>query len=507
MKFLPNIFMALLALTWAAADISAASEDDWFKYLGDNKPYNAPAKNISSAEAMPPLPLPATPLRRTERKKPPQPDYLLGKVIWGQSATFQDANGQQLEVADWNLCPTDLDRLMDKTRKLGLNYHWRNINLTSFDFSPATVPALLFSGTRTIRLGDSQVEQLRSYVSSGGMIIFDSIAGSPYFYASAYALTEKLFPECQLLNIPGDHPIYHIITEINDVKVPLHENIKNPELEGIYIGSRIGVLLSRHGLGCGWNDNTDPLMQLPGSSYFENRSANELGMNIVAYVAGYAQAGFIEGQPEMFSLADQQTPTDELLFAQIKHNGSWNVHPNAATALLMKIKKYTSIKVNLQRRAISLEKDQLNLYPFVFISGLSDLRFSDKEIAILSNYLQGQGFILINNGLGLKEFDQAVKREFARIIPGVTFKKLEPNHQIYNSLYSIKEVKYTPRARNLGTEPCLMGIYVSGKLKVVYSPVDLEAGWLDIHYPLIFGYERSSATQLGMNIISYIMTN
>jgi hypothetical protein len=48
----------------------AGGENDWFVYLGNQTPPKAPPKQISAAEALPPLPLPATPLRRTERKKP-----------------------------------------------------------------------------------------------------------------------------------------------------------------------------------------------------------------------------------------------------------------------------------------------------------------------------------------------------------------------------------------------------------------------------------------------------
>ena len=84
-----------------------AGENDWFVYLGTKETKKAPRKNINAAEALPPLPLPATPLRRTERKKPPQPDCLVGKVIWGESASFTDTTGKALEIADWNLCPTD----------------------------------------------------------------------------------------------------------------------------------------------------------------------------------------------------------------------------------------------------------------------------------------------------------------------------------------------------------------------------------------------------------------
>ena len=490
---------------------SQANENDWFKYLGDGKPYQAPPKGISSAEALPPLPLPATPLRRTERKKPPQPDYLFGKIIWGESAIFTTDSGNSMEVADWNLCPTDLDRLMDNVRKINLNYHWQNVSLANFSYDPTVVPSLVFTGTRTIRLGETQLESLRNYVLTGGTIIFDSIAGSPYFYRSAYDLIGKLVPECQLRNIPQDHPLYHIMTDIDNVEVPLHKDIKTPDLEGVYIGSRLGIIVSKHGLGCGWNNNTEPLLQLPQGSYFSSRTATALGLNLAGYIVGYTQAGLIEGQPEIFSLTDMESPTDEFIFAQIKHEGSWNVHPNAAVSLLMKIRQNTSIKVNLQRHTVIPGKNELGNYPFLYLTGQDSFSFSEKEIAALQNYLANGGFLLINNGMGISRFDNAVKRELTRITKGIELNTIPAGHELYSSFYRIEKFGFSPavEADSTGidrTRP-LQGINIGGELKIIYSPLDIEAGWLNVDYPLIRGFDKNTSRQLGVNIITYILTH
>ncbi|NQT00452.1 MAG: hypothetical protein HQ580_00360, partial [Planctomycetes bacterium] len=108
---------------------AVGKENDWLTYLGNKTQSKAPPKHMSAAEALPPLPLPATPLRRTERKKPPQPDYLVGKVIWGESASFVDSSGDKMDIADWNLCPTDMEKLVGNGRSMDLKYHWQNVNL------------------------------------------------------------------------------------------------------------------------------------------------------------------------------------------------------------------------------------------------------------------------------------------------------------------------------------------------------------------------------------------
>jgi hypothetical protein len=498
-------------------------ENDWFTYLGNKTKPKAPRRHMSAAEALPPLPLPATPLRRTERKKPPQPDYLIGKVIWGESASFVDSSGDKMKIADWNLCPTDMEKFVGNGRSMDLKYHWQNVNLNDFHFDPKKLPALLFSGVRTLRLSQTHIQALREYVLAGGMIICDSIAGSPYFYESAKKVFLEVFPESRFRVIPSDHPLYHMLVDVNKVRYPKKPGTTKPFLECIYVGSRIGVLVSKYGLGCGWNRDVTRLGKLPKAVYYDVKSAGQLGLNLAAYVVGYAEVGLLEGQPEVFGAADQKRPTDEFVFAQLKHEGAWNVHPGGATALLMKLRRYTAIRVNLKRVAVDAEKDDLSSYPFLYLTGLDDFSFSPEAVTALRRYLNYGGVLLINNGMGLSTFDRAVRRELAKILPETRLEPIPANHHLYNSLLTIKEVRYSPVvAKNkpppaaglikpsvagLKNQPYLLGVTIDGDLRVLYSPYDLEAGWLDAYYPLIRGYESIYAQQLGMNIITYVMTH
>jgi hypothetical protein len=490
---------------------SRADENDWFIYLGTKEAKKAPRKNINAAEALPPLPLPATPLRRTERKKPPQPDCLVGKVIWGESASFTDTTGNKLEIADWNLCPTDAEKFVQSARALDLQYHWQNTNLNGFHFDPKKLPALLFSGVRTLKLSDSHIQALRDYVLSGGMVICDSIAGSPYFYESAKTIFLRAFPESRFRVVAADHPLYHMIVDVDKVTCRGGKGRSEPFMEGIYIGSRVGVLVSKFGLGCGWNRNTERLKGLRDAAYYDVKSANEIGVDLAAYIVGYAEVGLVEGRPEIFGLADQTRPTDEFVFAQIKHDGLWNVHPGAATALLTKLRRYTSVRVNLKRVGVDVIQDDLSSYPFLYLTGLDNFSFSEQEVSALKQYLNSGGLLLINNGLGLSTFDTAVRREIAKFLPGVTLEPIPAGHNLHGGIFDTSTVQYCPELAKskpgLGRQPHLLGAMMEGELRVIYSPYDLEAGWLEVHYPQMRGYESISAQRLGMNIILYLMTH
>jgi len=509
---LVRVFL-LLYVMGALTSLARAqqNEDDWLIYLGNRSAPQAPRKSMSAAEALPPLPLPATPLRRTERKKPPQPDYLMGKVIWGQAASFVDSNGKKMDIADWNLCPSDLEKLMRSARALNLSYHWTNTNLNDFHFDPTRLPALCFSGVRTLRLDSQQVQALRKYVLDGGMVICDSIAGSPFFYDSCKAIFAEAFPQSRFRVLPEDHPLYHIFTDVEPAANPEADAQSGALLEAIYVGSRAAVLVSKHGLGCGWNRDLTQVKGLERASFYDIDRANKLGVNLAAYIVGYAEAGRVEGRPELFGLADKKIPSDEFVFAQIKHEGAWNVHPGAAGALLMKLRRHTSVRVNLNRMAIDLGRDDLSSYPFLYLTGLDDFTFAAQQQAALQQYLSLGGFLLINNGLGLGTFDRAVRREMEKVLPGQGFQSIPRDHDLFHSLFSMERVQYTPMLETQEAAPssgssALLGMMVDNELRVLYSPYDMEAGWLGAYYPMMRGYQPTSAQQLGMNVITYVLT-
>src|SRR5215471_13053827 len=70
----------------------------------------------TAAEGMPPLPLPAVPLRRSEPKAEPAPPLMIAKLEYGTTQ-------------DWNTDPGDVDNLMRHVRAaVGLWYGWKQLN-------------------------------------------------------------------------------------------------------------------------------------------------------------------------------------------------------------------------------------------------------------------------------------------------------------------------------------------------------------------------------------------
>ncbi len=499
--------LAIMGMWLLAGAAARADENAWLVPLG--QPPRAAPRHISGGEALPPLPLPATPLRRTERKRDPAPPTFIGKVVWGESAEYRYADGQTAQVADWNLCPDDLAQLMRKAgRWFGMTYGSKPVSLAAFNPDPAETPVLFFSGVRTLRLTDDQLALLRTYVLHGGMVVFDSIAGSPYFHESALEVARKLVPGEAVRAVPPDHPLFHMMADATAVAYPRNVAGDKPVMDAVYVGSRIACLISRYGLGCGWDDHEVPLLEQ--AAFYDVDSANRLGVNLVAYGIGYAAAARLEAKPETFGLIDEAAPTDELVFAQLRHGGAWNVHPGAATALLRRLRQESALRVSLKRQAVTPGKDDLAPYALLYLEGLDAFGWDEAALTALRQFLARGGTLVVNNGLGLATFDATARAELARLLPASPLAPLAPDHPLFASFKKVETAEYSSAVRKRFPDlsaPALEGITVDGDLRVIYSRFDLAAAWLGCDYPLALCYTGESGVELGMNVLFYAMTH
>ena len=489
------------------------SSDDWFiKSAKDrNEKLQTGIKGGEKRDIIPSLP--GMPIPQSERIKPPSPDYLLGKVKWGSGAII----GKEL-TEDWNLAPNDMLEFHKRARAKGFKYMPTQTSLAEFSYDPALMPAILLGGVREVNLTPTQINRLRQYVLDGGMIVCDSVYGSPWFYESALKVFDDMFPESRFRVLPPDHPLYHINSDIEEVTYRsggAGEDGK-PFFEGLYIGSRIGVLVSKYGLGCGIAGEMEVFDHLEKKGLkpkaYSKESARQIAENLAPYIVGYGRVGEQEGKAELFGAADQNAPTSEFVFAQVKHDGSWNAHPGAARQLLTRLERDSAIPVNLKRVSVDLNRDDTSAYPFLFFTGLDNFTLTNKQIQVLRKHVDQGGTLVINNALGLATFHQAAVREMRRVFPVDEFRLLPQSHEVYRSLNTISNVKYTPalmkdQGKKLQNRPVLFGVEIKGKLRVIYSPYDLEGGWNEVRYPLSRGYQSDSAKKLGCNIIMFAMTN
>jgi hypothetical protein len=501
-----HLRIGIFILAVSAATLRAG-EDDFLRPIG--LPPKATPQMRQGGEALPPLPLPATPLRRSEKKRPPSPATLIGKVIWGSYLDYKWENGQVTRVYDWNMIPADCQSLLRASYKyLNMDYKVESTTLAGFSATPAEIPVLYFSGGRSLNFSDNDRAVLRKYILAGGMLWFDSVVGSPFFYKSALTELKKLLPEAQIRRLPDDHPVFHMVDDAVNVNIRTKKDVQ-PVLDGVYVGSRVAAVVSPYGLGVGWGNATPHLIEK--ADYYDRRSAVTLGLNMVAYSMGYFRVGQSHAKAQVYSREDAQENSDPIVFARVMTSGVWNTEPGSANNLLRFMNNNLSVKANYRVRTIKLDKDPLADFSLLYLSGISDFSFAEGEISALRNYLNNGGFLLVDNSLGLGEFGRAVYREMKRVFPDLSFQKLPVDHPVYQEgPFKIGKVRYTLATRAKYptlNDPVLEGLQLDGEFKVIYSPFDMAAGWQGDDHPMSYGYESGDSLQLGANLLTYCLTH
>ena len=231
----------------------------WGEVLGQRScgpPPRAKPKRRTAGESFPPLPLPATPLRRSEQKRQPAPPALVGKVAYAP-ARWITRGGRRYLFRDWTTDPADISNLLNWTNsQLGIRYRSVQLELDKFSYDPAEMPIMYFTGHEPVRLSPETIARIRRYVLDGGYLVGDACCGSKEFYTSFRALVKAAFPRREIFALPDDHPLYSAYYRIRQVQY--QEEGKGrytgpPVIYGVNVGCRTAVFFWPADLSCGWD--------------------------------------------------------------------------------------------------------------------------------------------------------------------------------------------------------------------------------------------------------------
>ncbi|MGH7214870.1 MAG: hypothetical protein ACREIT_08910, partial [Tepidisphaeraceae bacterium] len=153
---------ALAALSAIVLSCVTTSAEE-FKNPKANIPPKAAPERRNSGEGVPPLPLPATPLRRSEKKREPSPPALVGSV------TFSAGSLRGAKV-DWETTIIDIEKWVEWTNsQLNQRYRFVNTDFAKFSYDPSELPILYFTGWKPLpEFDEATCERIRNYVMDGG---------------------------------------------------------------------------------------------------------------------------------------------------------------------------------------------------------------------------------------------------------------------------------------------------------------------------------------------------
>jgi len=464
----------------------------------------------SAAEGFPPLPLPATPLRRTEKKRPPAPPALVGMVHF-PGRNLEIVAGQRTPVQIFPTTPVDIAPLMRyASSKLKTRYRHTVTSLKKFSWDPTELPLLYITGwTEMPRLPDMAIGQLRRYLYDGGTLFVDAQCGRKEFINTARREIARIFPNRQLALLDSDSELYSSYFRISEMRIRVDDKAfisRPPLLEALYLGCRPAIILSPIDLNCGWDIVNNPIA---GGILYHQGDALRLGTNIITATLANLPYGRSWGTRRSFHQQERDT-RDQLVVGQILHQGDWDPTPHALPNLMKYVRHTTTLNVQSKRIPVSPATDELFDYPVLYMTGLRDFTLSEAEVIALRDYLAGGGMIVADAAAGRKAFDQAFRREIRRVLPNAPLQQLPLDNAVYQWPHEIQRVVYsdavTEANANVGP-PALEAITLERQLAVVYSAMSFSNGWEELTFAYNRGYSDADALRLGVNIFCYALTH
>jgi len=196
---------------------------------------------------------------------------------------------------------------------------------------------------------------------------------------------------------------------------------------------------------------------------------------------------------------------EKLTIARVIYGGGgdWYSNPSSLPNLLREIRKQTSMQTAENEVRVELTSKDLFNYPYLYMNGHGNIKFTEEEVQRLRAYLTNGGFLHADDNFGM---DKSFRREIKRVFPDKELVELPFDFPIYYSFYSFPNG--LPKIHeHHGGPPRGYGIFHNGRLVMFYSfNTDLGDGWEDAEVHNDPPEKREAALKMGMNIFVYALT-
>jgi hypothetical protein len=164
---------------------------------------------------------------------------------------------------------------------------------------------------------------------------------------------------------------------------------------------------------------------------------------------------------------------------------------------------------------LALDDPEIFKYPLIYIIEVSWWNMTDREGAVLREYLQKGGFVIVDDFKAEGDFGSSGWVRFAenmkRVLPEGRFVDMETSHPIFHSFFEIKSLANFPQAYNAG-QPIFRGLYEDNdpnkRLQMIVNyNTDISQYWEWSGRGLRPFDETNEAYKLGVNYIMYGMTH
>lgn len=208
----------------------------------------------------------------------------------------------------------------------------------------------------------------------------------------------------------------------------------------------------------------------------------------------------------MLQISNLQAQNYPYKIAKLKYRGGgdWYANPTALPNLIRFANKEVHTNIDPQEAVVDVASPEIFRYPFVYMTGHGNVVFSREDADNLRRYLEGGGFLHIDDNYGLDPF---IRREIKKVFPNADWVELPFNHPVYSQKYKFNQG--LPKIHEHDGKPAQgFGLFHQGRLVVFYSyECDLGNGWEDREVHNNPEEVRQKALQMGANLLQFALTH
>lgn len=193
----------------------------------------------------------------------------------------------------------------------------------------------------------------------------------------------------------------------------------------------------------------------------------------------------------------------QIAVMKYKGGGDYYANPTSLPNLVSFVNRELKMNIAKETPYVEVGSTELFNYPFVHMTGHGNVVFSTADAENLRLYLSSGGFLHISDNYGLDKF---IRKEMKKVFPDADFVEIPFGHPVYHQKYEFNSG--LPKIHEHDNKaPQGLGIFIENRLVVFYDfECDLGDGWEDSNVHKDSEAARTSAFQMGANLLQYAFT-
>lgn len=184
--------------------------------------------------------------------------------------------------------------------------------------------------------------------------------------------------------------------------------------------------------------------------------------------------------------------------------GDWYNDPEVLPNLAEYANKELNTSFAGNEKVVKLTDAELLDFPFIYMTGHGNVKFSTREIENLKKYLLSGGMLYCDDDYGL---DKSFRNEIKKVFPDRELVELPKEHDLFNCYFNFSQG--TPKIHEHDKKrPQTFAIFDDfGRIMVLYTyETNISDGWADYSTHKDSDQTREKALKFGTNILYYLLT-